>query len=258
MTVAGRSAGSIERFRHEALGDVGSTNTVCMERARSGDPGHLWITARRQLGGRGRRGRAWISEAGNLYASLLLIDAAPPAALGSLPIAVALALYRAISAEMPFAADRIAIKWPNDILVDGKKVSGILIEAENLPDGRHAVVIGCGVNVAHKPDNPLYPAITLGEAGATSSPESLFAHLLQELAAVLSVWDEGRGVPAVVTEWKRHVKGIGNPITVNLPDRSISGVFSDIDDDGLLLLRLPTGELMRIASGDVFFSESVG
>lgn len=254
MTAPNRGRNAVGRFRHEALDDVGSTNTVCMERARAGDPGDLWITARRQLGGRGRRGRAWVSETGNLYASLLLVDPAPVSALGSLPIAVALALYRAISAEMPFAGDRIAIKWPNDILVDGKKVSGILVEAENLPDGRHAVVIGCGVNVAHRPDNPLYPSITLTEAGATASPESLFAHLMLELADVLSLWDAGRGVAAVVAEWKRHVKGIGEAITVNLPDRSISGIFSAIEDDGLLQLRLPTGELMRIASGDVFFS----
>ena len=250
----GRSRKAIERFRHEALDDVGSTNTACIERARAGDTGHLWITARRQLGGRGRRGRIWVSEAGNLYASLLLIDPAPAAALGSLPIAVALALYRAISAEMSWSGERIAIKWPNDILVDGKKVSGILIEAENMLDGRQAVVIGCGVNIAHRPDNPLYPSITLNEAGATTSPESLFAHLLQELADTLSVWDEGRGVAAVVQDWKRHVKGIGSEITVNLPDRSISGLFSDIDDSGLLQLKLPNGELMRIASGDVFFS----
>lgn len=195
-----------------------------------------------------------MSEPGNLYASLLLINPAPASALGSLPIAVALALYRAISDEMPFADDRIAIKWPNDILVDGKKVSGILVEAENLPDGRHAVVIGCGINIAHRPDNPLYPSVTLHEVGATASPESLFAHLMQELAGVLALWDHGQGVPAVVAEWKRHVKGIGAPITVNLPDRSISGIFSAIDDDGLLQLQLPTGEVIRIASGDVFFS----
>jgi BirA family biotin operon repressor/biotin-[acetyl-CoA-carboxylase] ligase len=245
---------AIGRFRHEALDDVGSTNTVCMERARDGDPGSLWITARRQLGGRGRRGRTWISEAGNLYASLLLIDPAPVSTLGSLPIAVALALYRAIVAEMPWDADRIAIKWPNDVLIDDRKVSGILVEAENLPDGRHAVVIGCGVNIAHRPDNPLYPSITLNEAGATTSPEKLFAHLMQTLAEVLTLWDEGRGVAAVVREWKSHVKGIGKPITVNLSDRSISGVFSAIDDDGLLQLQLPDGGVMRIASGDVFFS----
>jgi BirA family biotin operon repressor/biotin-[acetyl-CoA-carboxylase] ligase len=254
LTVANPGRYGIDRFRHEALGDVGSTNTVCMEMARAGDPGNVWVTARRQLGGRGRRGRVWISEEGNLYASLLLIDPAPISAMGSLPIAVALSLYRAIVSEMPWAADRVAIKWPNDILVDDMKVSGILVEAENLGDGRQAVVIGCGVNIAHRPDNPLYPTITLTEAGVTTSPESLFARLMQELAEVLTVWDEGRGIAAVVDGWKRHVKGIGGAITVNLPDRSISGVFSGIESDGRLQLRLPTGEIMPIASGDVFFS----
>ena len=75
-----------------------------------------------------------------------------------------------------------------------------------------------------------------------------------ELAEALDLWDEGRGTAAVVAQWKRHVKGISQPITVNFADRSISGIFSAIDDDGLLQLKLPTGETMRIASGDVFFS----
>jgi len=244
----------IERFRHEALGDVGSTNSVCMDMARAGDPGNVWVTARRQLGGRGRRGRVWVSEAGNLYASLLLINPSSVALLASLPIAVALALYRAIAGEMPWAGDRVQIKWPNDILVDDRKVSGILIESENLGDGRQAVVIGCGVNIAHRPDDPLYPATTLAEADVTTSPDQLFARLMQELAAVLMEWDEGRGITAVVNAWKMHVKGIGGPITVNLPDRSISGVFSGIEDDGRLLLQLPAGDMRAIASGDVFFS----
>ncbi|MBL0372840.1 biotin--[acetyl-CoA-carboxylase] ligase [Rhizobium sp. KVB221] len=250
----GRGRYGVDNFRHQALGDVSSTNTVCMELARAGDPGNVWVTARRQLGGRGRRGRAWISEAGNLYASLLLIDPAPLSAIGSLPIAVALALYRAIADEMPWAGERIRIKWPNDVLIDAAKVSGILIEAENLPDGRYAVVIGCGVNIAHKPENPLYPAATLNSEGASSSADSLFAHLLQEMAIVLEEWDEGRGVSRVVDDWKHHVKGIGSQITVNFSDRSLSGIFSAIEDDGRLVLTLPSGEVMHIASGDVFFS----
>lgn len=242
-----------ETFRHTALDDVDSTNTACFAEARSGDPGRLWITARRQLGGRGRRGRAWVSEPGNLYASLLLIDPAPPTALASLPLVVALALHRAISAEMPFAGDRIRIKWPNDILVDGRKVSGILIEAETLSDGRHAVVIGCGVNIAHKPDNPLYPATSLSEAGASTSPDALFARLMLELAHALDVWQAGAGIDEIVARWSEQVHGVGQPITVNLPDRSLSGIFAGIEKDGLLALRLDSGETLRIASGDVFF-----
>ena len=247
-----------DTFRHIALEDVTSTNTVCFEHARAGDPGKLWVTGRRQLGGRGRRGRVWVSEPGNLYASLLLIDPAPQADLASLPLVVALALYRAIVAEMPYGQDRVAIKWPNDILVDGKKISGILIEAETMADNRSAVVIGCGVNIAHKPDNPLYPAISLSEAGVSTSPEALFAHLMIELAATLDAWDRGHGVSAIVSQWKALVHGIGQAITVNLPDRSISGIFAGIDQDGLLALRLDSGDTMRIASGDVFFSRNDG
>lgn len=243
----------LDTFRHIALDDVGSTNTACFEEARSGDPGRLWVTARRQTGGRGRRGRTWVSEPGNLYASLLLIDPAPMTALASLPLVVALALHRAISAEMPFAGDRIRIKWPNDILVDGRKVSGILIEAEGLADGRHAVVIGCGVNVAHKPDNPLYPTISLSEAGASTSADALFARLIVEMGHALDIWQGGEGVDAIVAAWRDLVHGIGQPITVNLPDRSLSGIFAGVEQDGLLALRLDSGEILRIASGDVFF-----
>jgi BirA family biotin operon repressor/biotin-[acetyl-CoA-carboxylase] ligase len=213
----------------------------------------LWITAGRQTGGRGRRGRPWVSEPGNLYASLLLIDPAPVAAVGSLPLVVALALYRAVSQEMAWSSDRLSIKWPNDLLIDGKKLSGILIESEKIAEAHQAVVIGCGVNIAHKPDNPLYPAISLQEAGIVTSPETLFARLMQEMAATLELWDEGRGIADIVAAWKQHVHGMGKPIKVNLPDRSISGIFAGIDDNGLLILALSGGDVMHIASGDVFF-----
>ena len=257
--MAGSAGGyAPDSFRHIALDDVTSTNTLAVEHARAGDPGRLWITARRQLGGRGRRGRVWVSEPGNLYASLLLIDPAPQTELGSLPLMVALALHRAIVSELPFAADRVAIKWPNDILVDGKKVSGILIESEKLADGRQAVVIGCGVNIAHKPDNPLYPATSLSEAGASTAPDILFPRLMIELASALDLWERGQGLHEIVAQWKSLVHGIGQPITVNLPDRSISGIFAGIEKDGLLALRLDSGDTIRIASGDVFFSRNDG
>ncbi|MFM2278806.1 MAG: hypothetical protein RLZZ444_1037, partial [Pseudomonadota bacterium] len=149
---------SIERYRHVALDEVGSTNTYALEKARDGDPGLLWVTARRQTSGRGRRNRPWVSEPGNLYASLLLIDAvADLSSLAALPLAAALAVHDAVAAEFTWAPERVRIKWPNDILLDGKKLCGILLEGEKLPNGRHAVVIGCGVNIVHKPDTPLYP-----------------------------------------------------------------------------------------------------
>ena len=244
---------SLDDFRHEALAEVGSTNTECLERARKGALSGLWITAGRQTVGRGRRGRAWFSEPGNLYSSLLLIDAAPMDRLGSLPLAVAVAVQDAVSRIMPLDAPEVLIKWPNDILVDRRKVCGILIEGETLPDGRHGLVIGIGINVAVAPDAPLYPVATLRDFGASASPEDLFAHLFQSMAETLSLWDRGRGIAAVMERWKEVAGGIGENITVNLPDRSISGRFAGIDDTGLLKLETDDGGTRLIAAGDVFF-----
>lgn len=244
---------SLDDFRHEALAEVGSTNTECLERARKGALSGLWITAERQTVGRGRRGRAWFSEPGNLYASLMLIDPAPMERLGSLPLAVAVAVQAAVSRIMPLDASDVLIKWPNDILVDRRKVCGILIEGETLPDGRHGLVIGIGINVAVAPDAGLYPVATLRDFGASASPEELFAHLFQSMAETLGLWDRGRGISAIMERWKQVAGGIGENITVNLPDRSISGRFAGIDDTGLLKLEMDDGGTRLIAAGDVFF-----
>ena len=244
---------SLDDFRHEALAEVGSTNTECLERARKGALSGLWITAGRQTGGRGRRGRAWFSEPGNLYASLLLIDPAPMERLGSLPLAVAVAVQEAVSRIMPLDSPDVLIKWPNDILVDRRKICGILIEGETLADGRHAVVIGCGINVAVAPEAGLYPVATLRGFGASASPDELFAWLFRSMAETLVLWNRGRGISAVMERWKSVAGGIGENITVNLPDRSISGRFAGIDDTGLLKLETDDGGTRLIAAGDVFF-----
>ncbi len=244
---------SLDDFRHEALTDVSSTNTECLERARKGALSGLWVTAVRQTGGRGRRGRAWFSEPGNLYASLMLIDAAPMDRLGSLPLAVAVAVQDAISRVMPLDAPAVLIKWPNDILIERLKVCGILVEGEMLPDGRHALVIGIGINVAVAPEVGLYPVATLREFGVAASPEELFAHLFQSMAETLSLWNGGQGIALIIERWKQVAGGIGENITVNLPDRSISGRFAGIDDTGLLKLETDDGGTHLIAAGDVFF-----
>jgi len=250
----GEGSGRIspDDFRHIALAETVSTNSECLARAREGDPGNLWITAARQTGGRGRRGREWFSEPGNLYASLLLIDPAPVEHLHSLPLAAAVAVHRAIRRVMPPGSPEVAIKWPNDILIDGRKTCGILLEAEGLPDGRHALVIGCGVNVAVMPETGLYPVTSLRQEGATISAEELFAHLFVTMAEALSIWNRGAGIAAVIDQWRAAAKGIGEAITVNLPDRSLSGRFIGIDVDGRLLLDTGSGAPLAIAAGDVF------
>ncbi|WP_331374009.1 biotin--[acetyl-CoA-carboxylase] ligase [Sinorhizobium chiapasense] len=254
--MTGRKGGgriSPDDFRHVALAETVSTNSECLAKAREGDAGNLWITAGRQTGGRGRRGRAWVSEPGNLYASLLLIDPAPIARLHSLPLAVAVAAHRAIRTVMPPAAAPVEIKWPNDILVDGKKVCGILLEGEELADGRRALVVGFGVNVGVAPEGALYPATSLRREGSSASAEELFAHLFLAVAEMLSLWDRSAGIAKIIELWRSAARGIGETITVNLPDRSISGRFAGIDQDGRLLLDTGAGTQQAIAAGDVFF-----
>jgi BirA family biotin operon repressor/biotin-[acetyl-CoA-carboxylase] ligase len=244
---------SLGDIRHEALSDTSSTNTECLARARAGDSGLLWVTAERQTGGRGRRGRPWVSERGNLYASLLLIDPAPMERLASLPLAIAVAVHQAIRNVLPPGAEPLEVKWPNDILIGRKKTCGILVEGERLADGRHAVVIGIGINVSVMPDNPIYPVTCLRDQGSAASPEELFAHLFASMAETLDIWDEGQGIAEVTARWRAVACGIGEKITVNLPDRSISGYFAGIDDNGLLMLDTGAGRIMPIAAGDVFF-----
>lgn len=243
---------SLDIFRHEALDEVTSTNTECLARARQGDPGNLWVTARRQTAGRGRRGRAWTSETGNLYASLLLIDPAPPEQLASLPLAVALAVHGALRSVLPQSAEKLEIKWPNDVLIGRKKSCGILLEGEGLADGRRALVAGIGINMRHRPEDGPYGVTSLQEQGCDISPDELFSHLYREMTEVLNLWDEGQAVADVTARWRGLACGIGEPIRVNLPDRSIEGRFAGIDDRGLLIL--DTGNaMMPIAAGDVFF-----
>ena len=240
-------------IRHEALDEVGSTNTECFERARSGDAGPLWITARRQIGGRGRRGRVWASERGNLYASLLLIDPAPLEAVRTLPLAVAVAVHAAISRVLPLGAVKAEIKWPNDVLIGRAKTCGILLESEILPDGRLAVVTGIGINISARPEGTPYPVTCLADHGAHISPEEMFAHLYLEMREALLLWNGGSGAGAIVERWRHAACGIGERITVNLQERSLSGVLAGIDRQGFLILDTG-GETMSIAAGDVFFS----
>lgn len=245
-------------FRRIALGDVGSTNTMALEAARAGAPGNLWVTARRQLSGRGRRGRPWVSEEGNLYASLLLVDPAPPNRLGTLPLAAALAVYRSLKPLFAATPQALAIKWPNDILVDGRKINGILLESETLPDDRMVVVIGCGINIAHHPANPAYPATDLAACGIVTSVEAQFSALSHAMSSIVTAWNRGSGFAMIREDWLRAARGIGEPVTVNLHDGAISGRFEDIDMEGHLCLLTANGGRRRISAGDLFFTDRTG
>jgi BirA family biotin operon repressor/biotin-[acetyl-CoA-carboxylase] ligase len=243
-------------FRHEAHETLPSTSAEAFARARAGAPGKLWITAAEQSAGRGRRGRSWSTGRGNLAASLLLIDPAPAAVAATVSFVAGVALHQAVvDVAGPSLADRLALKWPNDLLLDREKVSGILIEGEKLDSGRFAVVIGIGVNcIVHPEITAAYPATDFAARGVAVEAEALFGHLAARVASELSRWDAGAGFAQVRSAWLARSRGIGEAIRVNLPDRVVDGRFADLDDAGRLIVLKADGKRETISAGDVFFA----
>lgn len=243
-------------FRRQAHDVLPSTNAEAMAAARRGEAGNLWITAGEQREGRGRRGRAWTTERGNLAASLLLIDPAPPAIAATIAFVAAVALHQAaIDVAGPALAERLTLKWPNDLLLDSHKVAGILIEAEKLPQDAFAVVVGIGVNCASHPgiDGPV-PATDFAARGVPMDAERLFGQLAHRMAAEIAHWEAGRNFAAVRAGWLARSRGLGEAIRVNLPDRSVNGRFETLDDSGRLVMLRADGTHETFSAGDVFFA----
>jgi BirA family biotin operon repressor/biotin-[acetyl-CoA-carboxylase] ligase len=227
---------------------VGSTNSEALARARAGETGPLWITARTQTAGRGRRGRTWVSEPGNLYATLLLADPAPPERAAQLSFVTTLATYDAIAGCAPALAARLAFKWPNDVLLDGAKLAGILIEAEGTRP--LLVAVGVGVNCRHHPVATDFPATDLAAAAAGVAVEALFRALSLAMVDRLRQW--GEGFAGIRSAWLDRAGGLGGELTARLGTRRLTGRFEALDEAGQLLLRLPDGSLETIAAGEVF------
>jgi len=235
---------------HEVLP---STNTAALHHAaeHSGDSQPLWIVAREQTAGRGRRGNHWISPPGNLYATLLLADPASARHAPELSFVAALAVRDAILDCAPILASRLTLKWPNDVLCEGKKLAGILLEGCMLGD-KIAVAIGIGVNCRHHPLHTTYPAIDLAAAGAQVDAGELFTALSATMLGRLAQWRSGAGFAALRADWLAHAAGIGETMRVRLPERDLVGRGEGLDDSGCLLLRLADGSLQTIAAGEVF------
>ncbi len=244
--------------RRMAFETVGSTNNRAMEAARAGDPGSLWVTADEQSEGRGRRGRGWSSPPGNLFASLLVIEPSPMEHLGNLPLVVAVGVRNGLAALPGLESTTIGIKWPNDVLADGAKCVGILIESERLASGANAVVIGCGVNLEHAPQGQPYAVTSLRERGANAGVEEAFVALAGGVEDALRLWDRGRGFSDIRQEWLAHARGVGEACRVNLPDRLIEGRFVELDARGRLVLEKADGSRETISAGDVFFANADG
>jgi len=211
----------------------------------------LWIVAREQTAGRGRRGNSWVSPHGNLYATLLLNDPAPPRHAAELSFVAALAVCDAVADRAPILAGRLALKWPNDLLCGGAKLAGILLEGRMLGE-KIAVAIGIGVNCMHHPAQTNYPATDLAAAGVQVSADDLFTALSRAMLRRLAQWQSGAGFVGIRRDWLARAAGVGEAMRVRLPDREIFGRCEGLDDSGCLLLRLDGGSLQTIAAGEVF------
>jgi BirA family biotin operon repressor/biotin-[acetyl-CoA-carboxylase] ligase len=244
-----REATGLAGVRHIAYETLGSTNAEALERARLGERGPLWITARSQTAGRGRRGSQWVSPPGNLYASLLLSEPSPADRAPQLSFVAGLALHDAIAVCAPQLGPHLNVKWPNDLLVRQAKTAGILLEGESEP--RFTVVIGFGVNCAAHPDDTDYPATDLAETGALIVPDALLIALSGAMQRRLAQWDRGRAFAAIRTDWIKRAAGLGQTLRVRLPGRELSGRFDGLDDEGRLLLD-QAGSVIAIAAGEVF------
>jgi len=254
-------------YRLQAHDSIGSTNADALAAGFAGDPGGLWIVARQQTAGRGRRGRPWSSPHGNLAASLLLLPEADAAVSATLGFVAGVALSRALAEVLPRglvrigidgadAADgsgRVALKWPNDMLADGAKLAGILLESGKTGDGRQAIVVGIGINVVAAPDGLPYPATSIAGLGISRSAEQVFESLSDAWVDAFSLWNEGRGVPAVLEQWRGAAAGIGAPVAVTQDGETIRGVFETIDELGRLIVRANDNRRIAITAGDVHF-----
>jgi len=226
---------------------IDSTNAEARRLADAGERGPLWLWADEQTGGRGRMGRNWVSEPGNLYATYLFSISSRPDVAAQISFVAALAVHDSVLALRPDLEPRI--KWPNDVLIEGSKFCGVLPELVGANPAR--IAIGCGVNIAHAPIGTPYPVTSLG---AQVAVESVLQELDSNLSIRLKIWDEGRGFPMIREAWSARALGLGEAVTAMSGTTEIHGTFSGLAADGALLLEKGDGSVTPIHSGEVKFA----
>jgi len=230
------------------LATVGSTNDHARQLAKNGYPSGVVVWAHEQTAGKGRQGNSWVSDPCNLFMSIILRPKVNAVQLGQLSLLTGVALANILTSIAP-STIRIQLKWPNDLLINRKKLAGILVETES--QGLHRVpwvVIGIGVNVVSAPDN----AISLYDMGIKTHEAGHVLELLAiEIQTLAGQWERD-GFEPVRTAWLKHAYNLGETITVRLPKETLSGTFDGLDRTGALLVTLADGSPKVISSGEVF------
>jgi BirA family biotin operon repressor/biotin-[acetyl-CoA-carboxylase] ligase len=250
-------------YRLAAFDRIGSTNAEAMVRAREGERGPTWFVTTEQTAGRGRRQRAWIAPRGNLASSILEVMDVTPAVAATLGFAAGLSLdaaVRAVSVETVLRAGggdpfKFGLKWPNDVLAGGRKLTGILLEAEAVPAGL-AVVVGIGTNVVAAPEGTPTPATSLHALGIQIGAEELFRALSDAWVEFRGIWDMGRGFAEIRKRWLERAAGLGEKVAINTGNATIEGIFDTIDETGCLIVRTSEGKRVPVAAGEVYFGSA--
>lgn len=233
---------------------IDSTMDEARRRAAQGVPAPLWIVAASQTKGRGRRSRAWQSGAGNLLCTLLLNPGVGVSEAAKLSFLAALCVGETLDHFLGNSL-RIRYKWPNDVLLDGRKAAGILLESDNDRAGVW-LSIGIGINLAHYPEVSLYPATSLAAAGVVPpSPHVALEFLAARFDEWLSRWGK-QGFAPVKAAWLARAARMGEQIEVRLDKETIPGIFTALDESGALVLTLEDNTVRLISAGDVFFPEN--
>ncbi len=244
-----REATGLAGVRHIAYDTLGSTNAEALALVRAGERGLLWITAKTQSAGRGRRGSVWISAPGNLFATLLLTEPSAPLHAPQLSFVAALALHDAVRDVAPQLEPELKVKWPNDLLLGGKKLAGILIEGDS--EAVFAVAVGIGVNCVSHPAETAHPTTDLRAAGTAVNSEQLLAALALTMTKRLAQWHRGKNFASIRADWLNLAIGLGEDIRVRLPERELSGRFEGLDEAGRLVVLAQDG-VTAVTVGEVF------
>ena len=240
------------------LDHTDSTNAEARRRADAGETGPLWIVARRQTDGRGRRGRSWESQDGNLVSTLLQLTRKSPAEAAQVTFVAALAIADLLDAWAP--ASLVTIKWPNDVMLAGQKASGVLVESGAHESGGLWLAVGIGINLVSAPEGTERPATALahhlrGDAASPPSIEVAAAKLAEAFNVWMTRW-ETLGFQPILDAWRARTAGLDGPAVARLGRETIEGRAEGVAADGALKLRLADGSLRLISAGDVFFGEA--
>ena len=232
---------------------VDSTNSEALRLASSGAIGNFVVVSSLQTGGRGSKGRLWKSIVGNLHASILLDSSVDCKRHPQLSFVIANAVFEALTrlAQEKKIKLNIQLKWPNDILIDEKKVGGILLESISLLN-KNYIVIGIGINIIEAPANVSFPATSLYDEGLRlESTDELLDVIMNKFDKLYKRWVADNNFIRTRKDWMRRAYNINKVITIDDCNRRLSGIFKEIDFDGSIRIQLASGQLYNLAAGDI-------